>query len=279
MLAMACKQEAAPAPTKVEKTLDEQKREAAARPKKDRGISSPDLQAPSKSDGPQIPDAEVESFLAEGRKALTTGDETNAIGNFRRCANREPASARCDGELGLLLMKSKRRRESARYYLKRAGSTDDPKATGDLYARVADALRSHGFYSEASATWLLAIAREDKAEYHEGRSRSLVSSPDTLLEAAEELGKANALQPNERWVYGEAALRGQIIDDVQPKIAMEMLQKLAETTRDEKMKAEALAGVSVIRETLALRAHKAELTKRAAAAGSTPPPKEAPAPQ
>jgi hypothetical protein len=264
--ASGCKGEPPPAPTKIEEgQLDALKRpvqKEAANP--DSGLKRPDLNPPTKSDGPQLAEAELEAALAKGQEFLAAGDEINAMGNFRLCANRDPASARCDGELGLIMEKQKRYRATGVYYLERAGGNDDPKASADLYARLGDKLRKNGKLELSAATWALAIAREDKAEHHAGRSAPLQSIPARIEEAADELAKARALDDRDQWMFDEGLVRGMIRTPEQNELALKLLGDLAKRTKDDALKKRADEAAATLRQSIAMQGTLKERQEKAA---------------
>ncbi|GEM_PF-5447434 len=86
---------------------------------------NPDLSPPPPREGKQLAAPELERVFATADEYLRAKNDVKAMGALMSCANRIPASARCEGELGLVLDRMGRRRAEARYYLSQAARTDD----------------------------------------------------------------------------------------------------------------------------------------------------------
>lgn len=232
-----------PGATKLE---DDPKRTRLGQPQKpprpaNPALKSAELDAPTSTEGPALAAEKIDAILASYHAEKDKLADVQAAAILRPCANREPASARCDGELGLLLLPIERRRASALYYTTRAASVDDPAASAELYARLAEALRPHGKYAEAAQAYAHAIAREDKAEYHARRSAMLQSMPGDnatkvgfAREAADELATARSMEPNWAWMRDEAVLRARIPD--QWEQAKSLLEQVSATAPDDRSK-------------------------------------------
>ena len=173
-------------------------------------MRNPSREEPRAREGEQLPAAEIDKLLAEAATQAEVGNTTAQRNALRGCANKVPASARCDGEMGLAQIASKNRKATALYYLKEAATHDDPKADASLYLRVGRALRSHGKYAEASAALEFAFAREDSAEVSFELARTLSLQPARLSEATDFMAQARAKEDRFEWLYEEAVLRGQL---------------------------------------------------------------------
>lgn len=178
----------------------------------DKPLRNPGLEAPRGRDGDQVPEAERVAALAKAKEEGEVGNRAGQRNALRVCANKTPADARCDGEMGLAQIEAKNRKATALYYLVEAANNDDPSADAELYERVGVALRGHGKHPEAAAALRLAIARQEVPNpellFELGRTLSLDSSQ--LAGAVEFMARARAVDPRLDWIYEEAVLRGQM---------------------------------------------------------------------
>ena len=192
--AFACEATPAPAPTRIDdnhKVFSKPRRPAPTAKR----LPSPNRDAPEGREGTQLPKDELETLLAEVAGHLAADRKPEAQVALRRCANKTPASIRCDGELGLILATTGQHKAESRYYLLEAGRVDDPEAAPELYDRVAGRLRRLGAYEECAAAQQIAIDREATAARHLARSVCLQSVRARLPEAVAELETAFALDP------------------------------------------------------------------------------------
>lgn len=201
-------------------------------PRGDSPFRDPAKEPPEGRDGEQIPEPEIEATLAKAKTAAEAGERTQASQMLLACANKTPASARCDGELGLLLSDVSRRDAEAGYFLMEAARTDDPKADADLYGRVAVALRKRGQLEDAVTAAERAVARDDTAERHAALGRTLQSIPEQLPRAAEEMGKAFELDATKlEFLQEQATVLGQIMDADSQREAATLFQKYLEQAK------------------------------------------------
>ena len=207
---VACQPQEKPQPKKVENEnpFDRQPQPKAKDP--DSPLRNPQFEAPRAREGKQIPEAEIEAALAEAAEAMAVNNTTLASIALERCANKLPADTRCDGEMGLALIGSKKRRAAALYYLQEAAAVDDPKADAGFYLRLGDALSSHGEYEPAVGAMEKAVARDASAENLFALGRALSLRPDRVREAAGHIAEARAKDDRVDWLYEEAVLRGQL---------------------------------------------------------------------
>ncbi|MCA9692591.1 MAG: hypothetical protein R3A51_02455 [Nannocystaceae bacterium] len=185
---------------------------------------------PARSE-PQLPADALEATLQRARELKAAKDEAGATRELRKCANKVPASPRCDGELGMLLMPIKNRHGECRYYLTEATKFEDPAADADFYRRLGQALRDKGELAAAVEALKQLVAREpDRADNHALYSSALQGFPTQLAAAADALAKARELDPTKpRWIYDEGLLRAQIAG--QAAQAADLLKAYIDRTR------------------------------------------------
>lgn len=184
-----------------------QQREA---PDPDDPLRNPAYEVPRAREGEQVPEEEIDALLAEAKKLGEQGNVPQQRATLHKCANKIPASARCDGEYGLTMADARNRRAAAIYFLTAAAGVDDPKADAELYRRIGEALRKHGRFEDATAALELAVARDDSAENLFALARVLSLQPDLIREAAAKMAEARAKDDRLDWHYEEAVLRGQL---------------------------------------------------------------------
>jgi tetratricopeptide (TPR) repeat protein len=210
LTAVACRSEA-PVPTEIDPSDPLVKRPRRPPPDPDNPIRRADRHPPEGREGTQLGAPELEAALARFTDARAAGNDAVAITELRACANKNPPSARCDGELGLALVVTEGRRAEAVYYLVEATKVDDPAASADLYRRLGDRLRALGQLEEAVTAFERVLAREDTADAHAALGHALQSLPGRLEDAAAELGKAWALAPEQHGLlFDQATVLGQI---------------------------------------------------------------------
>jgi tetratricopeptide (TPR) repeat protein len=205
-----CVDEDPPEPVKLERASPFERDVPKQKQNPDNPLRNPATATPNGPDGPQVPEPELEAALAEAAKHAAIGNVPQQRIALATCANKTPASARCDGELGLSMIDAKNRRATALYHLMSAANVDDPKAGASLYARVGQALWGHGKQAESVVAFERAVARDPSAEhlFMLGQALSLVS--DRLLEAADYMAQARAKDDRIAWLHDEAVIRGQI---------------------------------------------------------------------
>jgi hypothetical protein len=205
----ACKEDAKPKKVDPDQPLVQRPRRPEPDPESP--FTNPAKDPPTGREGEQLPDAELEKALATAKEAADGGRVAVATQALLECANKTPPSARCDGEVGLLLADVDRRKAEANYYLAEAARFDDPKASADLYGRISEELRKRGLFEDAVSAAELALAREATSARHVSLSRVLQSMPDQLARAAQEMGEAFALEPeNYQLLYEQATILGQM---------------------------------------------------------------------
>ncbi len=173
-------------------------------------IRDPATEVPRGREGDQVSEQEIDAALAEAAefaKIKNVAQERNAL---RKCANKTPASARCDGRMGLSMIAAKNRRATALYYLREAAGVDDPKADAQLYMDIGEALQRFGNTDHAALAMEKGLARDRSTEnlFKFGRLLSLI--PERLGEGADHIAEARAADDRIEWLYEEAVIRGQI---------------------------------------------------------------------
>lgn len=271
-----------PAPTKLEqKTPFDRGAQKRERDPND-PIRNPAVEAPSGRDGAQIPDEEIDAVLAEAAEFAKIKDLAQERTILSKCANKTPASGRCDGYMGLSLIASKNRRATALYYLSEAAVIDDPKADAAMYIRIGDALGTHSSFELAISAMEKGIARDPSAEnlYAFGRLLSLM--PDRLGDSAARLAEARSKDDRIDWLYEEAVIRGQIPVREQAEQALALFKEYrarAETVPAETLPADPASLEPRVAELELLRQRyptQAEYDKTKAAGGAAPEPKPEP---
>ena len=175
-------------------------------------FADPDLDPPGPRE-PQIADEQVDATLAEARALVDAGTPQRAVPILHRCANKTPASARCDGELGIILAEVGVQEAHMRYFLSEAAQTDDAKADADLYRRIAKAARRRGQHPVRADAMATLIGRgEATVDDYVERARALSADSASLREAAEVLRVALEQAPERHDLILE---RGVIIAQTQ----------------------------------------------------------------
>ncbi len=172
----------------------------------------PSKEPPPPRSEPQVSEERLAEILAQADTMLANGDRNGATIALRECANRVPASPRCEGALGQLLVGIPLRRAECRYYLSEAARTDDPTADAAFYGELGEALMGQSLYEDAATAFQRRIERgaAEAADY-ERLSTALQGVKDRQEEAAEALKKAFALDPTKvEYLHDEGVLRGQV---------------------------------------------------------------------
>jgi hypothetical protein len=206
-----CKGDAKPEPKLIEQAspFDRAPKPKAPRDPDD-PLRNPAYETPRGRDGEQISEAQIDATLAEAASFAEAGDVAQQRNVLRKCANKTPPSARCDGQMGLSMIEAKNRRATALYYLSEAAAIDDPKASAELYARIGEQLRHHGKYVEATVALERAIARGEAPEHVFALGQVLSLQSEHLAEGADHMAAARAKDDRIEWLHDEAVIRGQI---------------------------------------------------------------------
>jgi len=177
---------------------------------------NPDIEPPPPRSEPQLAPAELTAALAAVDKALEIGDPDTAISHLRTCANKVPQSARCEGELAMLLVKKKRYNAEARYYIEQVVAADDPSLDDAYLRRFGAAMMAQGRAAEAAIAYERMIARSSPtaADWHL-LSTALQGVPERIADAADAARKAYELDPTHpEWLREEAILLSQMPDKI-----------------------------------------------------------------
>jgi hypothetical protein len=226
----ACPSEPKNTPTKIEDPKAFDRPAPKPKPPRDPSVpfSDPAIEPPVGRDGPQLSKTEIDAILARAAELGKIGNKIEERLELSKCANKLPASARCDGAMGLSLAPTKNRRAAAQYYLIEASKLDDPDADAALYAGVAEALRSQGLIAEATQAQEKAVAREGSAIRRFELGRLLSLRGERLREAAELIAGARAEDDKLEWLYEEATVRGQIPAREDAKLAADLFEDWVE---------------------------------------------------
>lgn len=171
---------------------------------------NPAIEAPEGRDGAQLSEEEIDATLAEAAEFAEAENVAQERQLLQKCANKTPPSGRCDGRLGLSLIKSKNRRATALYYLSEAAMIDDPKADAAMYVAIGEALGTHSRFDLAISAMDKALARDSSAETLYAVARLLSLIPERLPDSAARLAEARSQDDRIDWLYEEAVIRGQI---------------------------------------------------------------------
>jgi tetratricopeptide (TPR) repeat protein len=207
---VGCGGDEKPAPQKLDRVNPFDRVKPSKRSGPDDPLRNPAYETPRGRDGEQLPEAEIDAVLAEAAGHAKSGNVAQQRVTLRKCANKTPVSARCDGEMGLSMIDNKNRRATALYYLVSAAGADDPKADADFYVRVGEGLRRYGKLPEAIAALELAVARDPSAQNLFLLGQALSLQPERLVEAADRIAEARAKDDRLEWLHDEAVIRGQI---------------------------------------------------------------------
>lgn len=147
-------------------------------------FADPKVDAPGPRE-PQIDEAAIEAALTEAKAQVDAGAPQRALPALGRCANKTPASARCDGEMGIILAELGTQEAHMRYFLSEAAQVDDPKADASLYRRIAAAARKRGQHPARADAMATLIGRgEATVDDYVERARALSADSARLREAA-----------------------------------------------------------------------------------------------
>jgi hypothetical protein len=238
-IGLGCGPQEQPAPKKLER-VSPFERDHYEKPERDPNspVRNPAIEEPSGRDGEQISAEEIDAVLAEAAEFAKVKDLAQERTSLSKCANKTPASARCDGRMGLSMIVAKNRRATALYYLSEAAMQDDPEADASLYIQVGEALGKHGRFEHAVMAMEKGVARDSSAEnlFQFGRTLSLI--PDRVGEAADRMAEARSKDDRIEWLYEEAVIRGQIPVREQAEQALVLFKDYI--TRAESLPAESL---------------------------------------
>jgi tetratricopeptide (TPR) repeat protein len=217
----ACNDPPPPDPTKLSEQPSAFVPEKPPRSEAPSPFRNPEIEPPPPRSEPQLPPAELAAALTAAEEALRIGDHDTAISHLRTCANRVPQSARCEGELAMLLVKKKRYTAEARYYIEQMVAADDPALDDAYYRRFGAAMMAQGRSAEASIAYerMLARSTPTAADWHL-LSTALQGVPERLADAAEASRKAYELDPTHpEWLREEAILLSQMPDKIAQSLA------------------------------------------------------------
>ena len=237
-LTLGCGAREQPAPTKVERGTPFDRGAPKAKRDPNDPLRNPATETPRGRDGEQVSEAEIQATLAEAAEFAAVANVAQERNVLRNCANKTPASARCDGRMGLSMIAAKNRRATALYYLVSAATVDEPAADAELYMSVGEHLRTHGRTAAAIESMHKAVDRDPSADnlFILGQTLSLV--PERLSEAADRMAEARAINDSIKWLYEEAVIRGQIPVREQAERSIELFNEYL--TRAESLPAESL---------------------------------------
>jgi tetratricopeptide (TPR) repeat protein len=222
-----CKREE-PTPTKV---TDRNAIGGQVAPKRETPFNNGNIEPPPPRSEPQLGPDELEAALTTAARDLDEGRVSQALIALRKCANKVPASARCDGELGMALLQHELQKAHARYFVAEAAKTDDPDADLAFYRRLAKTAQRYGRHATAVDAMKIATGREgvtaaDWALYAE----VLVHDQANIDEAIEALSRAYAMQPDQhQWLRDQAILVAQTTDT--PR-AIELFERYKQAIKD-----------------------------------------------
>lgn len=219
--AAACSDPPPPNPTKLSEQPSAFVPDKPPRSDQPSPFRNPDTDPPPPRSEPQLPPDQLAATLAAADKALATADESTATDNLRACVNKVPQSARCEGELALILVKKKRFKAEANYYVEQVLAVDDPGLDDAFYRRFGAAMMTLGRAKDAAVAYERMIARsKPTADDWHLLSTALQGVPERLADAADASRKAYELDPSHpEWLREEAILLGQMPDKIAQAIA------------------------------------------------------------
>lgn len=220
-----------PAPTPIDEGQPAVRRPRRRADQPEVSPRSPQVLAPER-EGEQLPPDEIEAVLADAERFLAQGRRSVATVYLRKCANRRPPDARCDGRLGVLLADDQKHRAEALYLLEEVVDTRDDRVTPALLDDVAEQLRRLAKYELSARARRRAIELEDTADRHAELSHALVAMDDQFETAIEELKVAYEMDPSRHeWLLERATLMSQ-----RPPMlgaSIELMRDYLEKTRGE----------------------------------------------
>jgi tetratricopeptide (TPR) repeat protein len=153
---------------------------------------------PGPPEGAQLDETALETTLAEASQQLQDRQPEAATETLAPCANKVPASPRCDTLMGLALygQRSVPLRPRAGHFLDQGLRVDDPKADVDWYRRVGTEARRFGRHDAGAVAFRYALARpgEHLLDWV-ALSQALQSDDGRVREAIEALDEALKLAP------------------------------------------------------------------------------------
>ncbi len=203
--------------------------EPRVRPERDGPFADPQTIPPPPRSGAQLDEAALGATLAKGQKLSAAGHTAVAIQTLRKCANRNPISIRCEGELSLLLFGVGNHTAHARYFLTQAATAAPATAPSDLYRRLGDTAIAKARFDAARAAYGVLLARkeataDDLAHY----AHALQADPNTTDEAIDVYARAYALDDTRHeFLVKRGTLLAQTGDDARAIDVFEQYMKVA----------------------------------------------------
>lgn len=177
---------------------------------------NPNETPPGEREGEQLPIDELDKTLIEAQRYTDQGDTVRAMHLLYRCANKIPASARCEGELGMLMLEAKTRKPHADYFVREAAKLDDPDANVSFYRRLAETTNKWAQFDASTAAWervLQRVGDEATADDYAGYAAALQGERTRKQEAIAALAKAYELAPDRHeYLRDQATLVAQTDD-------------------------------------------------------------------
>ncbi len=189
-------------------------------------FSNPEKDPPKERSKPQLPPEELATTLAKAREMLSKGQHLPAIQQLDRCANKIPQSVECEGELGVVLAETKRRKAHAIYYLEQAAKAEPAEAPTELYRRVGASALGLARFAAAEAAYGIVVARNEADANDYGQYAAAVQGAKSSLELAiDAYLRGYELDPTKtEWLREAATLMSQSGDDER---ALAQLEKYA----------------------------------------------------
>jgi tetratricopeptide (TPR) repeat protein len=195
-------------------------------------FSNPDTDPPKERSEPQLPLEKLQAELQLAREQLARGQHLPAIGHLDRCANKVPQSLECEGELGVVLADTKRRKAHAIYYLEQVAKADPAEGDTDLYRRVGQAALKLARFEAAERALGIVVAREEATAKDYGDYAAAVQGAKGSLELAiDAYLKGYELDPTQTlWLREVSTLLSQTGDDERALQYLEQYAKVAGLT-------------------------------------------------
>jgi tetratricopeptide (TPR) repeat protein len=201
--------------------------------------------------GPQLAPDALESTLTEAVALVDAGQLTAASELLATCANKQPASPRCDARLGMVLAGLRTRTPEARDFLDRGALRDDPRADVEFYREFAKVARRAGRHEAAAHALEWALQRPG-AHLHDwiALSEAWQAADGEVQHAIDALAHAIELAPDRAdLLLDHATLLAQTSSTADAIVAYERYLEVAEPS--DPMAEVARARIPRLREQLA----------------------------
>lgn len=180
--------------------------EPRVRPERTGPFRNPNVDAPSPRQGKQLDAEALAATRKQARDQFADGKPDLAISTLQRCANKIPQSIECEGELALLLLRTKKQKAVADYYLDEASIARPATAQTSQYRRMGTVALENARYEAATAALQIVVDRDEATvDDYINYGRTLRRDRARLEEAIEAYAKAHALDPKRHALLDDQA--------------------------------------------------------------------------